>query len=99
MADASVGLAVTDLNLSKPALYARYSGLAASACATQMRGSFWMRPSSFIMRKPAPSALTLPRLPPGMMTQSGTSQSNCCTISIETVFCPSTRRLFMLFAR
>ena len=64
-----------------------------------MRGSFWMSPSSFIIWKPAPSALTLPRLPPGMTTQSGTSQSNCCTISMATVFCPSMRRLFMELAR
>ena len=40
------------------------------------------------MSKPAPSALTLPRLPPGMMTTSGTSQSNCCTISIDDRLLP-----------
>jgi len=41
----------------------------------------------------------LPRLPPGMMTQSGTAQSNCWQISIAAVFWPSRRRLFMLLAR
>jgi hypothetical protein len=51
------------------------------------------------MRKPLPSALVLPRLPPGMTTQSGTSQSNCCTSSMETVFCPSMRRPFIELAR
>ena len=35
----------------------------------------------------------------GMMMTSGTSQSNCWTISIPTVFCPSRRTLFMEFAR
>ena len=49
--------------------------------------------------KPAPSADTFPRLPPGMMMVSGTSQSNCCTISMEMVFCPSMRSEFMEFAR
>jgi len=34
-----------------------------------------------------------------MMIQSGTRQSNCCTISMPTVFCPSTRSEFMLLAR
>ena len=51
------------------------------------------------MSKPAPSALTLPRLPPGMMMTSGTCQSNCCTISTEIVFWPSMRRLFIELAR
>ena len=51
------------------------------------------------MSKPAPSAHTLPRLPPGMMTQSGTFQSNCCAISIATVFWPSRRSEFIEFAR
>ena len=64
-----------------------------------MRGRFAMSPSSRIMSKPAPSALTLPRLPPGMTTTSGTSQSNCCTISIDSVFWPSSRRLFIELAR
>jgi hypothetical protein len=64
-----------------------------------MRGRFDEIPSASIMSKPAPSALTLPRLPPGMMTTSGTSQSNCCTISMATVFCPSSRSEFIEFAR
>src|SRR5437763_783576 len=64
-----------------------------------MRGRFVMRPSDSIMSKPAPSALTLPRLPPGMMMTSGTDQSNCWTISMPTVFWPSSRRLFIEFAR
>ena len=51
------------------------------------------------MANPCPSACTLPRLPPGMITQSGTSQSNCCTISMATVFWPSMRRLFIELAR
>ena len=54
--------------------------------ATTMRGRLVIRPSACIMSNPAPSALTLPRLPPGIMTTSGTSQSNCCTISTEIVF-------------
>ncbi len=41
----------------------------------------------------------LPRLPPGMMTQSGTCQSNCWQISMAAVFWPSSRKLFMLLAR
>lgn len=31
--------------------------------------------------------------------QARTSQSNCWQISIAAVFCPSSRRLFMLLAR
>ncbi len=98
MADASVGLAVTGWN-SQLFLKARYRGFAAAACATTMRGRFETRPSASIMSNPAPSALTLPRLPPGMMMTSGTDQSNCCTISTPTVFWPSSRRLFIEFAR
>jgi len=56
------------------------------ASLKQIRGRFEMSPSSSSMLKPAPSAATLPRLPPGMITQSGTFQSNCCTISMATVF-------------
>ena len=51
------------------------------------------------MSKPAPSALTLPRLPPGMTIQSGTFQSNCWTISMATVFWPSRRSEFIELAR
>jgi len=45
------------------------------------------------------SAAVFPRLPPGMMTQSGTPQSNCWTVSMLTVFWPSTRSEFIEFAR
>uniref|UniRef100_A0A8R7PU18 Uncharacterized protein n=1 Tax=Triticum urartu TaxID=4572 RepID=A0A8R7PU18_TRIUA len=40
-----------------------------------------------------------PRLPPGMMTQSGTCQLNCCNISMAAVFCPSSRSELSEFAR
>ena len=48
---------------------------------------------------PCRARCTLPRLPPGITTQSGTSQSNCWTISMATVFWPSMRRLFIELAR
>ena len=51
------------------------------------------------MSKPFARAETLPRFPPGITIQSGTSQSNCCTISMPTVFWPSMRRLFIELAR
>jgi hypothetical protein len=51
------------------------------------------------MVKPLPTALALPRLPPGITTQSGASQPSCCAISIEAVFCPSMRREFIELAR
>ena len=51
------------------------------------------------MSSPFASADTLPRLPPGITIQSGTSQSNCSMISIPTVFWPSMRRLFIELAR
>jgi hypothetical protein len=44
-------------------------------------------------------AETLPRLPPGITSQSGIFHSNCSTISMPTVFWPSMRRLFMELAR
>ena len=86
VADASVVWAGTGANAAKPRRYAWYSGLALAAWATQMRGARSIMPSSIIVRKPASSALTLPRLPPGMITQSGSSQPSCCAISIATVF-------------
>ena len=46
-------------------------------------------PSASSISKPAPSADTLPRLPPGITTQSGTCQPSCCASSIATVFWPS----------
>ena len=68
---ASVGWAVSG-SKCQSSRKARYSGLARSAWATQMRGSRWISPRSCIMAKPCPSACTLPRLPPGITTQSGT---------------------------
>ena len=50
-------------------------------------------------RKPFPTALALPRLPPGITIQSGEVQPSCCAISIEAVFCPSMRSEFIEFAR
>jgi len=64
-----------------------------------MRGSVVINPSSRIINNPLPSAETLPRLPPGMTITSGHSQSNCCTISMPTVFWPSMRNEFIEFAR
>jgi len=64
-----------------------------------MRGSFSMRPRSRIIRRPLPSAETFPRLPPGMTITSGTCQSNCCTTSMPTVFCPSMRSEFIELPR
>ena len=55
--------------------------------------------SNHVNRNALPNALELPRFPPGTIIQSGTSQSNCCTISIPTVFCPSIRRAFIELAR
>jgi len=51
------------------------------------------------MRSPLPRAETFPRFPPGMTMTSGACQSNCCTISMPTVFCPSILREFMELAR
>ena len=69
------------------------------ACATQIRGRFVTSPSASSSSNPAPSADTLPRLPPGITTQSGTRQPSCCTSSIATVFWPSSRSEFIEFAR
>ena len=46
-------------------------------------------------RQSLASAEMLPRLPEGSTIQSGTCQPSCCTISIPTVFCPSTCSEFM----
>ena len=73
--------------------------MVASAWATTSRGIRSSRPSSRIMRKPRPTALALPRLPPGITSQSGALQPSCCATSTESVFCPSMRSEFMELAR
>ena len=52
------------------------------------------------MSNPAPSALTLPRLPPGMITQSGHLPVELLhDLDRRRVFWPSSRSEFIEFAR
>ena len=89
IAEASVGCAVTGSNVPSSALV----GAVERVRGLGLRDDDARPPSRSARarascRSPAPSALTLPRLPPGMTTQSGTSQSNCCTISIDDRLLP-----------
>ncbi len=86
-------------NSSKFFLYDKYSGFAFSACASTRRGFLLIMPSWSIIENPFASADTLPRLPPGIITTSGTSQSNCWHSSIEIDFWPSMRSEFIELAR
>ena len=58
-----------------------------------------MKPASYSSKNPFPNAAVLPRLPPGMTTQSGTRQSNWSAISIAMVFWPSMRNGLIEFKR
>ncbi len=105
IADASVRCAATAstftaaVGFTPAPLVARQSGFAFSACATTSRGSRSTSPSSFIRRKPFPTALAFPRFPPGMTIQSGDVQPSCCAISMDAVFWPSMRSEFIELAR
>ena len=74
---------VTGSSGAKPRGTRRRAAWRAPPARRRSAGGASIRPSSSIISKPAPSAETLPRLPPGMTTQSGTSQSSCCTISMR----------------
>ena len=84
---------------SAPSVAAKVTLCLVQSDQMQIRGRFEISPSSKSMSSPFARAETLPRLPPGMISQSGTCQSSCWTISMPTVFWPSTRRLFIELAR